>query len=130
MFEINKKFTEEEIKEIQTAITFKIITNAPNAPATQEDFDKWCDEVVKNHYDFLAKEQEKAIKKANKKLEKANELGLTLEQYEEYVKAERNYKRHLCEIRKAQEQIEYLEKQIKYHNRKAIEWKEKKEKYL
>jgi hypothetical protein len=119
MFEINKKFTTEEIKEIETVILLKTVMNVCDAPATQEEFDKWCDNVIKEYHLNIQKENEKAEKKLNK----ANALGLTLEQYEDYQKAKRNYKRHLCEIKKAQEEIARLENEIKYHNRKANEWK-------
>ena len=124
MFEINKKFTKEEVNEIETVILFKAIMGYGDAPTTQADFDVFCEKVVKKYHDNIQAEKEKEIKKANKKAEKAEAMGLTVEEYEEYKKAERNYKRHLCEIRKAKEEIARLEETIKYHERKATEWQE------
>lgn len=125
MFEINKKFTEEEVHEIETVILFKAIMGCSDAPpTTQAEFDVLCEKIVKKYHDNIQAEKEKEIKKANRKAENAKAMGLTIEKYEEYKKAERNYKRHLCEIRKAKEEIAKLEKSIKYHERKAIEWQE------
>ena len=125
MFKINEKFNAEEIKEIEEVIAISVALGLTNAPNTQEEFNEWCEKVIDNFH----KEKENKIKKENKKIEKANALGLTLEEYEEYEKAKNNYKRHLREIKKAQEEIARLEEEIKYHNRKAVEWKKKMEEF-
>ena len=115
MFEINKKFTEEEVKEIEMTITFLAIINAGNAPATQEEFDVWCDEVIRKYYENIEKKKALAQKKIDKKIAKAQEIGMTVEEYEEYERKKKNYKRHLAEIRKCEEEIERLKREIEYH---------------
>jgi hypothetical protein len=66
----------------------------------------------------LRKEEEAKIRKANKELEKANAMGLTLEEYKEYKKEEARKKRYMAEIRKAKAKIEELEKTIAYYENK------------
>jgi succinate dehydrogenase/fumarate reductase flavoprotein subunit len=64
------------------------------------------------------KEEEIKLRKANAELEKANEMGLTLEQYKEYKKEQANKKRYATEIRKAKAEIEELQKRIAYYENK------------
>lgn len=123
MFKINAKFTEEEVKEIEMTIVFLSIIKAGNAPTTQEEFDAWCDEVIKQYYENIEKKNILAQKKIDKKIAKAKELGMTVEEYEEYERKKKNYKRHICEIKKCEEEIERLKKEIEYHKRKAEFWK-------
>ena len=123
MFEINKKFTQEEMREIERTAAFLAIVGAGNAPTTQEEFDDWCDNVIKNHYEYIEKKNAQEQKKLNKKIAKAQEKGMTIEEYEEYERKEKNYKRHLREIKKCEREIERLKEQIKYHKEKAEFWK-------
>ncbi len=123
MFEINKKFTQDEMREIEKTIAFLAIAGVGKAPTNQEEFDDWCDNVIKNHYENIEKKNTQEQKKLNKKIAKAQEKGMTIEEYEEYERKERNYKRHLCEIKKCEREIERLKEEIKYHKEKAEFWK-------
>lgn len=121
---INDKFTKEEVKEIETTMFLKAFMGICDAPETQEEFDKWCEECVERYHENKRKEKEKEERKLNNKIAKANEMGLTFEEYEEYKRRERNYKRHLTEIKKCKKEIERLMKEIEYHENKANYWKE------
>jgi hypothetical protein len=71
------------------------------------------------------KEQAKKDAKRQREIVKAHDLGLTIEEYDEKKRAERNYKANLREIRKANEEIERLKKAIKEYEEKAKYWEAK-----
>ena len=106
---INTKFTQEEITVIEEVMLYKALFNCNDAPSTQKEFDEWCDEIVKNHYE---KKKQEEIKR-QKKIERESQPGF---------KARRSWKRYDTEIRKAQEQIKELEKSIKYYEKKKAEY--------
>lgn len=72
-----------------------------------------------------AKEKEKAERKAKREEEKAKEMELTIEEYNEYKRLERNKKRHETEMRKHYTAIENAKKGIKYEEKKIKEYEEK-----
>ena len=109
MITINAKFTEEEVKEIEELMYYKALFGDTGAPSTQEEFDKWCDKVVEIYHEDKIKED---IKR-QKKIERESQPGF---------KARRNWKRYDTEIKKAREQIEELEKNIKYYEKKKAEY--------
>lgn len=108
MFNINNKFTAEEIDYISRNMWILSFAGAP-APQTQEDFDSWCEAYLRGR-DEMKKEAER---KRQKRLEKEFQPG---------YKANRNYKRHMNEIRKLRMQIEELEREIQEHESKAEYW--------
>ena len=71
------------------------------------------------------KEKEKAERKAKREEEKAKEMGLTIEEYNEYKRLERNKKRHEAEMNKHYAAIRNAEKGIKYEEKKIKEYEEK-----
>lgn len=123
MFEINKKFTQEEMKEIERTIAFLAVAGVGNAPTNQEEFDDWCDKIITEYYKKIEDKKILEEKKLNKKIAKAQEKNMTIEEYEEYERKEKNYKRHLYEIKKREREIERLKEEIKYHKEKAEFWK-------
>ena len=48
---INTKFIEEEIKKIEELMMYKALFGCNDAPSTQEEFDEWCDEVIKKYHE-------------------------------------------------------------------------------
>ena len=102
---INTKFTQEEINVIKEIMSYKALFNCNDVPSTQEEFDEWCDKVVAQYYENKRKEEIKRQKKA----ERESQPG---------YKARRSWKRYDTEIRKAKEQIEELEKNIEYYEKK------------
>ena len=89
--------------------------------AEEKRHEKWA----KDYEEREKKEQEKKDAKRQKEIIKAHDLGLTIEEYDEKKRAERNYKANLREIRKANEEIERLKKAIKEYKEKAEYWKAK-----
>lgn len=108
MFNINNKFTAEEIDYISRNMWILSFAGA-SAPQTQEDFDSWCEACLRGR-DEMEKEAER---RRQKRLEKESQPG---------YKANRNYKRHMNEIRKLQMQIEELKREIQEHESKAEYW--------
>lgn len=106
---INEKYTAEQRKELETAIALLALVGACDAPATQEDFDKWCD-------DYLVKAEAYDAKKAAEKAKRA------AREAQAGYKARKNWKRHDTEIRKAKEEIERLMKEIEYHEGRKAEY--------
>ena len=82
-------------------------------------------EWVKSCEEDRKKEQAKKDAKRQREITKAHDLGLTIEEYDEKKRAERNYKANLREIRKANEEIERLKEAIKVYEEKAKYWEAK-----
>lgn len=61
---------------------------------------------------IAAAEKEKADKKKQKEIEKANSLGMSLEEYQAFKKEDAKKKRYAREIAKMKEEIAEMEKQI------------------
>ena len=108
---INEKYTAEQKKELETAMMILAMVGAGNAPKTQEELDKWCDEHL------AAVEARKAKEAEQKAKREAREAAPG-------YKARRNWKRHDTEIRKAREEIARLMKEIEYHEARKAEYAE------
>ena len=106
---INEKYTAEQKEEIRIAVMMMALVGAGNAPETQEDFDKWCDEHLAT---VEARKAHEAELKAKREAREAK-AG---------YKAHRNWKRHDTEIRKAREEIARLMKEIEYHETRKAEY--------
>ena len=122
MLKINEKFNKEEIKILEQRIRFMAFMGAYGAPTTQEEFDAWCDETIKKHYEEEAKAERAKQRKIQREVEKATAMGMTVEEYKEYIRAKRNYEQHARDIEK-------LEEQLAEHRKKAEWWKNKMDKY-
>ena len=106
---INEKYTVEQREELESAMMILAIMGAGNAPTTQEELDKWCDE-------YLAKVEARKAKEAEAKAKReAREAKAG-------YKAHRNWKRHDTEIRKAKAEIERLKAEIEYHEARKAEY--------
>lgn len=75
------------------------------------------------------KEKEKEEKKLAKEQAKAQEMGLTLEDYNEYKRLERNMKRHASQMRRCYEEIEFLKEDIKEEEKIIKYYEEKMKKF-
>lgn len=90
---------------------------------TLAEVEREREEREKSIREYREERERQALKKHLKEIEKANSKGLTLEEYKEAKRIEANYKRHLTAIKKATEEIARLEKEIKYHIKRAEEYK-------
>ena len=106
---INRKYNAEEREEIRAAIVARAIANsAEQAPQTQEEFDEWAENIIKEYHERKVKEESRQHKRS----EKENQPGF---------KAKRNFKRYETEIQKAEKEIKRLQKQIQYYEQKKKE---------
>lgn len=78
---------------------------------------------------YAEQQKEEERIKAVRLAKKAQNMGMTVEDYTEYKKAHNNWNRHMRELKKAKATIEEMEKKIKYEERKLAEYEEKVKKY-
>lgn len=111
--EINtNKFTAEEIVEIKSAIAIRALLNSREpVPATQEEFDAWCEKVIAENREA----ERKAEIAKQKRIERENQPG---------YKAKKNYKRTNTEIEKMKQEMKALERKIAYYEKKKAEYAE------
>ncbi len=109
--EINtNKFTAEEIAEIKSAIAIRALLHSREpVPATQEEFDAWCEKVIAENRES----ERKAEIAKQKRIERENRPG---------YKAKKNYKRVNTEIEKMKQEMKALERKIKYYEAKKAEY--------
>ena len=138
---INKKFTAEEKETILFTIRLKALLGTDDAPTTQEDFDEWCDKIIAEK---KAEEQRKAEqeakrlqrkaeaeqRKAQRELEEATALNLTIEEYKEYQKYNKNIQKHKVENYRILNTIAKLQKDFERHEKKIRDWEDKRDKLL
>lgn len=96
---------------------------------TQEEIEEAKKAWNNNRVEEEKKAKEKADRKAKREEEKAEEMGITIEDYKEYKKAIANKRRYETEIEKQKEIIEKAKKAIKAQERKIKEMQEKIEKF-
>ena len=92
---------------------------------SEEEINEHIAKVQAMREEAQRKEKEKAERKAKREEEKAKEMGLTIEEYHEYKRLERNKKRHEAEMNKHYAAIRNAEKGIKYEEKKIKEYEEK-----
>jgi hypothetical protein len=111
--EINtNKFTAEEIAEIKSAIAIRALLHSREpVPATQEEFDAWCEKVIAENREA----ERKAEIAKQKRIERENQPG---------YKAKKNYKRTNTEIEKMKQEMKALERKIAYYEKKKAEYAE------
>ena len=115
-------YTEEEQKEIRIATTFMAIAGASSIPTTDEEFKAFCDEILKAKADRIEKEKEAKEKRENKELQKATEMGLTIEEYKKYTNNVRNAKRVAKEIEELKKELARKQAYLKRLNKEALEY--------
>lgn len=120
---ILEKYTEAEQKEIVTRIRFAALMGVMGkAPETEAEFQAYCDETIETIKKNEKAEQEKK-EKANRRIErKAQEMGMTVEDYKEYTRALRNAKSLEYKIKDMEKEVKYLQRTIKRYKEKINEW--------
>ena len=89
---------------------------------SEEEVKQQEEEYKKKEEEEKRKEKEKEEKKRIKEEEKAKSLNLTIEEYKEYKRLERNKKRHESNLRKCYTTIEKMNNQIEYEEKKIEEY--------
>lgn len=115
---INEKYTEEEKELIRIRMIGKALVGADDAPETQEAFDVWCEKVVEEKRTEIAKAEQKKLNRIKNEIERANTLGLTVEEYKEYKKYEANVKRNLTMVQKCEAELAVYKKKMEYWEKK------------
>lgn len=120
---ILEKYTEAEQKAIVTRIRFAALMGVMGkAPETEAEFQTYCDETIETIKKQEKAEQEKK-EKANKRMEKkAQEMGMTVEDYKEYTRALRNAKSLEYKIKDMEKEVKQLQRTIKRYKEKINEW--------
>ena len=113
--------TAEEEKDIRLTLVGLGLTGTICTLKTDEDFINWVHETLKAIKETKIEKEVKEAKKLEKKINKAKEQGLTLEEYEAIKKKEAKAKRYNAEIKRMEKQIEELQKEIFWRKRKIQE---------
>ena len=117
---INAKYTEEEKELIRIRAIGKALVGADDAPETQEEFDAWCEKVVEEKRAEIAKAEQRKANRIKNEIDRANALGLTVEEYREYRKCETNLKKNMEMIRKYEKELAACKKKVAHwENKKA-----------
>ena len=95
------------------------------------------EEEINNHEKRVAemiaeekrKEREKAERKAKREQEKADEMGITIEEYKEYQRLKTNKRRHESAMESHYKAIERAKRGIEYEERKIKEYENKMKKF-
>lgn len=115
--------SKEEAYEIATAQYPDLVIN--DYTESEEEINKHKARMRAIAEENEKKEKEKAERKLARENEKAEAMGLTYEEYQEYKKAEKNKKRHESELRSKYATIERMKREIAYEEKKIKEWEEK-----
>ncbi len=118
-----KAETKEEAYNIACNMYPELIIN--KFVESEEEFEARIKREAEIREEEKRKEQEKAERKAKREQEKAKTMGLTIEEYNEYKRLERNKKRYEGEIRKHYVEIEDAKKGIEYAKKKITEYENK-----
>ena len=115
--EILNGYTEKEQKIIAFEIQIRALVGGGRVPQTDEEFKEFCDKVLADR----KAEEEKAEKAKHRKIDnekrRAEENGMTVEEYRTYKKVQAKKKKYAKEIVEFEKQIEKLQN--------AIAWKKK-----
>lgn len=107
-------FTEEEKKEIVSAIEFRSLLGISCPINTEDELIEWGKNLLNKKREEKEKEALAKAKKEAKEIAKATEMGLTLEEYRKEKNRQRNIKRIKNEIEKLEKELarkkEYLKK--------------------
>jgi len=115
--EILANYTEEEQKIIAFTIQINAFVGIGKAPQTDKEFKKFCDETLAEKKAEKEKEERTKQRKIENEKRRAEENGMTVEEYRAYKKLQAKKKRYAKEIAEFEKEIEKLQK--------AIAWKKK-----
>ena len=108
-------YNEEDRNYIVDIIEFYTIFGSyEKVPETEEEFKNFCEERLSSRDRQREEEKEAKAKKEDKEKEKAAKLGMTAEEYKEYKKLQAKKTRYRREIKKAEEEIERLKKEVEW----------------
>lgn len=115
--EILANYTEEEQKIIAFSIQIMAFVGIGGAPQTDEEFKKFCDETLAEKKAEKEKEERTKQRKIENEKRRAEENGMSVEEYRAYKKLQAKKKRYAKDIAEFEKEIEKLQK--------AIAWKKK-----
>jgi len=115
--EILANYTEEEQKIIAFSIQIRAFVGIGGAPQTDAEFKAFCDETLAEKKAEKEKEERTKQRRIENEKRRADENGMTVEEYRVYKKLQAKKKRYAKEIAEFEKEIEKLQK--------AIAWKKK-----
>jgi hypothetical protein len=115
--EILATYTDKEQEVIIFEMRLMSFLGLGGAPQTDEEFKKFCDKTLAEKKAEKEKEEKAKQRKIDNEKRRAEENGMTVEEYRAYKKLQAKKKRYEREIAKFEEEIEKLQK--------AIAWKKK-----
>ena len=113
--EILANYNDTDREYITHMMRMMALIGAGNAPQTDEEFKKFCENTLKDRDETKAKEEAKQARKEAREKAKADEMGMTVEEYRAHKKLQAKIRRYENEVEAAKAEIIRLEK--------AIEWK-------
>lgn len=115
--EILATYTDREQEVIAFEMRLMAFLGLGGAPQTDEEFKKFCDETLAEKKAEKEKEEKAKQRKIDNEKRRAEENGMTVEEYRAYKKLQAKKKRYAKEIAEFEKEIEKLQN--------AIAWKKK-----
>lgn len=115
--EILATYTEKEQEIIAFEMRLMAFLGLGGAPQTDEEFKKFCDETLAEKKAEKEKEERAKQKRIDNEKRRAEENGMTVEEYRAWKKLQAKKKRYAREIAEFEEEIKKLQN--------AIAWKKK-----
>ncbi len=115
--EILATYTDREQEVIAFEMHLMAFLGLGGAPQTDEEFKKFCDETLAEKKAEKEKEEKAKQRKIDNEKKKAEENGMTVEEYRAHKKLQAKKKRYAREIAEFEKEIEKLQN--------AIAWKKK-----
>jgi len=110
--EILANYNDTDREYITHLMRMMALIGAGNAPQTDEEFKKFCDDTLKDRDETEAKEKAKQARKEAREKAKADEMGMTIEEYKAHKKLQAKIRRYENEVMNAEAEIKRLEKEI------------------
>jgi hypothetical protein len=123
--EILNNYTEEEQKYLYDIMCFLAYINANNAPKNDKEFKAWCEKALEDKREEEAKEEAKKAKKLANEMKKANEMGLTLDEYKEYKKIRAKFVKHNNKAKDLEEWLAEEKSKAEYFAKKLEKYENK-----
>ena len=115
--EILATYTKEEQEIIAFQMRIMAFLGLGGAPQTDEEFKKFCDDTLAEKKAEKEKEEKAKQRKIDNEKRRAEENGMTVEEYRAWKKLQAKKKRYAKEIAEFEKEIEKLQN--------AIAWKKK-----
>lgn len=115
--EILATYTDREQEVIAFEMRLMAFLGLGGAPQTDEEFKKFCDETLAEKKAEKEKEERAKQRRIDNEKRRAEENGMTVEEYRAYKKLQAKKKRYAREIAEFEKEIEKLQN--------AIAWKKK-----